>query len=94
MLKGKKVQTVALILSMVVGMVIAACLAPATAPAPTTAEEGPNRPGRDHIECRVDAAPPQKRRKIGNTLGNEKEKNIWRNRIKIGCIAKVPHDNC
>lgn len=39
MLKGKKVQTVALILSMVVGMVIAACLAPATAPAPTTAEE-------------------------------------------------------
>jgi general L-amino acid transport system substrate-binding protein len=39
MLKGKKVQTVALIMSMVVGMIIAACLAPAAAPAPTTAEE-------------------------------------------------------
>lgn len=39
MLKGKKVQTVALILSMVVGMIIAACLSPAAAPAPTTAEE-------------------------------------------------------
>ena len=33
MLKGKKIQTVALILSMVVGMIIAACLAPAAAPA-------------------------------------------------------------
>ena len=37
MLKGKKVQTVALIMSMVVGMIIAACLAPAAAP--VTSEE-------------------------------------------------------
>jgi general L-amino acid transport system substrate-binding protein len=37
MLKGKKIQTVALIMSMVVGMIIAACLAPA--PAPVTSEE-------------------------------------------------------
>ncbi|MBX3053293.1 MAG: amino acid ABC transporter substrate-binding protein [Caldilineaceae bacterium] len=39
MLKGKKIQTVALTLSMVVGMIIAACLSPSAGPAPTTAEE-------------------------------------------------------
>lgn len=37
MLKGKKIQTVALVMSMVVGMIIAACLAPAAAP--VTSEE-------------------------------------------------------
>lgn len=39
MLKGKKLQTVGMIVSMVVGMIIAACLAPAAGPAPTAAEE-------------------------------------------------------
>lgn len=39
MLKGKKLQTVGMIVSMVVGMIIAACLAPAAGPEPTTAEE-------------------------------------------------------
>lgn len=37
MLKGKKLQTVGMIVSMIVGMIIAACLAPA--PAPVTSEE-------------------------------------------------------
>jgi len=37
MLKGKKIQTVAMVLSMIVGMIIAACMAPAAAP--VTSEE-------------------------------------------------------
>ena len=37
MLKGKKIQTVGMIVSMIVGMIIAACLAPAAAP--VTSEE-------------------------------------------------------
>lgn len=39
MLKGKKLQTVGLVVSMVVGMIIAACLAPAAGPAATNANE-------------------------------------------------------